>query len=143
MFRCECHFIKSLNSSTISLPYLSFYGFHFSKKAYEYACEGLYKTTQGQMVAVEAYSKDEVDGMLKKHGIELDNKILYDYVYVATMGKADYLGSSIPDEAHLAKFVKDYVDDADATSETPFRRWLATEVGNGRPVEFRDLLDND
>ena len=65
---------------------------------------------------------------------------MYDYVFVATMCKADYLGSSIKDENHLALYVKDTIDDVDASNETTFRRWLATMIGNGMPIDWDELL---
>lgn len=126
--------------------YLSRYGFHFSKRAYEFACESMLdaaKTREtGRPVKVKPYTKEQVDNLLNAVGIELKNKVLYDYVFAATMCRADYFGSSVPDERHLAMFVRDYVDDPDASTETPFRRWLATNVGNGTPVELSELLDN-
>lgn len=125
--------------------YLSRYGFHFSKRAYEFACESMIDAAQtramNKRVRVSPYTKEQVDSLLRAAGIDLQNKVLYDYVYVATMCRADYLNSSIPDERHLAMFVRDYCDDPDASDETPFRRWLATNVGNGTPIDFSDLLD--
>lgn len=53
-------------------------------------------------------------GMLAKYGVTLENNVDYDYVYVANMGKADLLKSSITDEQHLALYVKDVVDANDA-----------------------------
>ena len=70
----------------------------------------------------------------------VSNKIMYDYVFVATICKADYLGSSIKDENHLALYVKDTIDDVDASNETTFRRWLATMIGNGMPIDWDELL---
>ena len=61
-------------------------------------------------------------------------------MFVATMCKADYLGSSIKDENHLALYVKDTIDDVDASNETTFRRWLATMIGNGMPIDWDELL---
>lgn len=123
--------------------YLAQYGYHFSEKAYRYACSEMAKRNRitGLVEKVEPYTKAEVDAILARHNITLDNKILYDYVYVATMAKADYWGSSITEEAKFAQFVKDYIDDVDASDETVFRRWLATEVGNGTPIDFNDLLE--
>lgn len=125
--------------------YLSQYGFHFSEKAYKYACSEMAKRNRitGLIEKVEPYSKAEVDALLERYNIALENKTLYDYVYVAAMAKADYWGSSITEEAKLAQFIKDYVDDVDASDETTFRRWLATEVGNGTPVDFYELLENE
>ena len=60
---------------------------------------------------------------------------MYDYVYVVTMCKADYLGSSIKDENHLTLYIKDTIDDVDTSNETTFRRWLATMIGNGIPID--------
>ena len=86
------------------------------------------------------YTKQEVDNILTNHNIYVSNKIMYDYVYVATMCKADYLGSSIKDENHLALYIKDTIDDVDASNETTFRRWLATMIGNGMPIDWDELL---
>ena len=60
--------------------------------------------------------------ILTTHNVYVSNKIMYDYVFVATMCKADYLGSSIKDENYLALYVKDTIDDVDASNETTFRR---------------------
>lgn len=65
---------------------------------------------------------------------------MYDYVYVAIMCKADYLGSSIKDENHLALYIKNTIDDVDASNETTFRRWLATMIGNGIPIDWDEII---
>ena len=91
-------------------------------------------------VKVVPYTKQEVDNILTTHNVYVSNKIMYDYVFVATMCKADYLGSSIKDENHLALYVKDTIDDVDASNETTFRRWLATMIGNGMPIDWDELL---
>lgn len=122
--------------------YISNYGWHFNKRAYEYAVKYMYKASNvfNKKEAVKAYSKEDVDKLLEANGISLKTKIMHDYVYVATMCKADYLGSSIDDEKHLAMFVKDTIDDVDASNETTFRRWVATMVGNGIPVDWSEIV---
>lgn len=115
--------------------YLDQYGFHFSKKACEYAFKLMKSDNKDSYM-----DKQEVEALLKKHGIGLQKNKLYDFVFVANMAKCDYWGSSISDEAHLALFIRDYIDDKDASDETTFRRWLATMVGNGEPIEWSDLL---
>lgn len=117
--------------------YISSYGFHFSKKACEYAVS-LMKKRSGEKV--DFMDKEQVDEALKRFGVELANKRGYDYVFVYHMAKADYYKSSITDEQHLAMFVKDYVDDVDASEETTFRRWLATMVGNGIGIDWEDII---
>lgn len=117
--------------------YISHYGFHFSKKACEFAVS-LMRGRNGEKV--EQITKEQVDDYLRRFGIELKNKHGYDYVFVFHMARADYYKSSIIDDQRLALFVRDYVDDPDASEETTFRRWLATMVGNGQPIDWEDII---
>ena len=117
--------------------YLSMYGWHFSKKLCNFAVSNMRKDS-GEKIA--PITKEALDLLLAKNGIELDNKFGYDYVFVANMCKADYLGSSIPDDAHLAKFVKDYCDDPDGYSELPMTRFYADTIGKGIPIIWEDML---
>ena len=55
-----------------------------------------------------------------------------------TMCKANYLGSSIVNEKYLAKYVKDVVDNPDTSDEITFRRWVATIIGNGKPIDWSE-----
>lgn len=122
--------------------YISNYGFHFNRKAYNYAVSFMRKRNPktNREEAVEPYTKDYIDELLAKHNIELKNKIMYDYVFAATMCKADYLGSSIEDEHHLALYIKDTVDDIDADTGTTFRRWMQTMIGNGNPIDWYEIV---
>lgn len=117
--------------------YISNYGWHFNRKAFEYAVSLMKKRDNSTLTLVP---KENVMEILKKHGVTLDNDTLYDAAFVYHMGLADYFGSSIVDERHLALYVKDTIDDVDASSETTFRRWLVTMVGNGIPIEWEDLV---
>lgn len=122
--------------------YLRNNGWNFNKKACEYAV-GLMKKMNNstkKLEPIEPYTKEQVDEMLKKHGVTLENNVGYNYVFVANMGKADFLKSSIPDEAHLALFVHDYIDDPDAADGVVFRRWYATMVGNGELVDWYEII---
>ena len=60
---------------------------------------------------ITPYTKETVENLLKANNVKLDSDFGYDAVYVANMAKADFYGSSISDDAHLAKFIKDYLDD--------------------------------
>ena len=117
--------------------YLSMYGWHFSKKLCNFAVSNMRKDS-GEKIA--PITKEALDLLLAKNGIELDNKFGYDYVFVANMCKADYLGSSVPDETHLAKFVKDYCDDPDGYEELPMTRFYADTIGKGIPIIWEDML---
>lgn len=122
--------------------YLQNNGWHFNKKACMWAVSLMKKEnpTTKKKEKIEPYTKEQVDEMLKKHNITLENNVGYDYVFVANMGKADYLKSSIPDEQHLALYVKDVIDDVDAGDGVTMRRWFATMVSNGEIVEWDEFL---
>ena len=125
--------------------YLMHHGWHFDKNAYEYAASMMRRINKstGKLEKVPRYTKEEVDSMLRKYSIEVEEKGGYDYVYVAQMCKADLYGSSIPDEQHLAMYVKDVCDDADMAEGTVMRKWYASMVAMGEPVEWEELLGDD
>ena len=59
----------------------------------------------GKKEEIKALSKEDVEVILTQAGVKLEKAKGYDHVFVANMGKADYLKSSIPDDTHLALFV--------------------------------------
>lgn len=123
--------------------YIDSYGWHFSKKMCEWAV-GRMKVenkSTGKSERLEPMNKEAVEEMLKKAGIKLERAEGYDHVYVANMAKADYYKSSVPDETHLAMFVKDYIDDPDGYDGLPFTRFLADCIGNGCPIMWDDMLE--
>lgn len=120
--------------------YLATYGWHFSKKMCEWAVGNMKVEKNGKPEKLEAMKRDDVEEMLKKLGIKLEKDKGYDAVYVANMAKADYFKSSIPDEAHLAMFVKDYIDDPDGYEGLPFTRFYADCIGSGTPIMWEDML---
>ena len=117
--------------------YLSLYGWHFSKKMCMWAASNM-KKDDGKPIT--PYTKIDVDALLERNKIELNNKFGYDYVFVANMAKADFLGSSLPNEMYLAKYVKDYVDDPDGYPELPFTRFYGDIVGKGIPIIWEDMI---
>ena len=121
--------------------YLSGYGWHFSKKMCDWAISRMYKKdANGKKNFIIPMSKDGVDEILKRYSLKLENKVGYDYVFAANMCMADYMGSSIEDERHMALFVKDYVDDQDGYSELPFTRFYADCIGSGTPIVWEDMM---
>lgn len=118
--------------------YLSNYGYHISKPMYEWAVS-MMKDRNGNRFQ-QPWTKEQVSELLKNNGITLKNDKAYDAPYVAMMCKADYLGSSVPDEAHLAKFVQDYLDDADGSKTRAFDELYAKLVALGIPVIWEDLI---
>ena len=121
--------------------YLEAYGWHFSKKMCEWAVSKMkVKDDTGKQKKLDALKKDEVEELLKKYAVKLEKDAGYDCVYVANMAKSDYYKSSIADEAHLALFIKDYIDDPDGYSGLPFTRFYADCIGSGTPIIWEDMM---
>lgn len=122
--------------------YLRNNGYSFSRRAAEYAISRMRRTDgeTGKSVKVEMKGKEEVEKVLEKHGVRLKNNMGYNFVYIYHMLLADYWGSSIEDEEHLAKAVKDIIDDVDDNPENVFRRWIISMDGNGTPIPWYELL---
>lgn len=122
--------------------YLSNYGWTFNKKACDCAVKQMKRKNPatGKEEPVEIKTKEEVEEILKKHNIKLDNNEGYDFVYVYHMGLADYMKSSITDEQHLAMYVKDVIDDVDNPGGNVFMKWYFDCIKKGKPVYWEDLL---
>lgn len=122
------------------LTYLRNYGPHFNKKLAKFAASKMYKLVNGQKQYINAYSKEDVMNILSNYNIVVDNAQLCDCVYVANMCKADFLGSSVIDEQHLAKYIKDVIDDSDAPDGLVFNRFYADCCYKGIAIEWSDML---
>lgn len=120
--------------------YLSVYGWHFSEKMAQWAVSRMKVEKNGKQERLEAMKKDEVEELLKKFGVKLEHDKGYDCVYVANMAKNDFYKSSIQDDAHLALFIKDYIDDVDAYPGMPFTRFYADCIGSGTPINWEDVI---
>ena len=120
--------------------YLECYGWHFSKALCDFAVSRMYKGSEQQKQAIKPYTHDDVKSLLDKYNIKLQNNQGYDCVFVANMAKADYVGSSITDDEHLAKFVKDYIDDPDGYDGLPMTRYYADCIGSGTVIIWEDML---
>lgn len=122
--------------------YLAAYGWHFSKKACIDAVSKMTKTnpTTGKKEKIDSITKAEIDELLKKHNIEIEHNTLYDYVYYANQCVADLLKSSVPDEQHLAMYVKNMIDDPDNEGGNALRHYFADCVKKGSPIEWEDWL---
>ena len=122
------------------LAYMRNYGPHFNKYLCQFAVSKMTKEDGGKEISVKEYTKEQVDNILKQNDIRLKNNQLYDHVYVANMCKADFLGSSIMDERHLALYIKDVIDDIDATDGLIFNRWYADMCYNGIAIDWEEML---
>lgn len=116
--------------------YLRHNGWHFNKKMLQFAVSKMLKDNK----PINPLSKERVDQILNNNGIILENNQLYDYVYVANMCRADFLGKSIMDECHLGMYVKDVIDDEDAYDGIVFNRWYADMCKKGIPIDWEAML---
>lgn len=122
--------------------YLRNNGRHFNKKACEWAVSKMrkYNESTRRLERIEPMDKNAVDELLKNNGISLDDARGYDYVYVANMCKADFYGTAIEDERHMALYIKCVIDDADAVSGMIFNRWLADCDTKGIAIDWEELI---
>ena len=122
--------------------YLRHNGRHFNKKLCSFAISKMKvrNPSTGEVTKLDIMTKEVIDNLLKINKVVLTENELYDYVYVANMCKADFLGSSIPDERHLCLYVKDVIDDVDAYDGIVFNRWYADMCRKGVPISWIDML---
>lgn len=117
--------------------YLSNYGWHFSKTMAEWAASMM---TDKSGNKIKPFTKESLSTLLAQNGVKIDERYMYDAVYVANMAKADFYGSAIVDELHLAKFVGDYINDPDGVPELAFTRFYSDTIIKGIPIYWEDML---
>lgn len=118
--------------------YLSAHGHHFSKPMLEWAVS-MMEDRGGNKVGL--VPKEEVDKKLEMYGQKLRRKEgYYDSSYVWCMAISDYFGFSIPDEKHLAIFVRDYIDDIDGNPTRAFDEFYINCVAKGVDIPWEDMI---
>lgn len=122
------------------LIYLRNYGPHFNRKLFEFAVNNMTKWIDGKEQKITPFTKENVENILSNNGINIRNGQLYDCAYVANMCKADFLGSSIVDERHVALYVKDVIDDIDAIDGLLFNRFYADCCYKGIAIDWEEML---
>ena len=122
--------------------YLALYGWHFSKKLAEYACARMKRKnlTTGKAEAIPYWDKTKTEEILRRYGMDPAQFNGYDAVYVINMARADFFGSAIADDQHLAYFVKDYLTDVDGYDEVAMTRYYADCIGSGEQIPWEDVL---
>lgn len=122
------------------LIYMRNYGPHFNKKLCDFAVSKMKRNVNGKMQKIQPISREELKNLMSMNGFVLENDQLYDSVYVANMCKADFLNSSIIDEVHMLKYVKDVIDDPDAVDGLVFNRWYADMCYMGVAIDWEEML---
>lgn len=117
--------------------YLSEYGRHFNKRLFEYAVSMMEDRNKKKL---NAWSKDQCDNFLRDNGVSVKNAMGYDSAYVLNMARSDYFGSSIVEDARLALYVRDYMDDVDGNPTRAFDEFYINCVAKGVPIFWGDML---
>jgi len=115
--------------------YIAKNGPHFNEKLCKFAVDRM-TTAKGK---ITPYTKAQVEQLLQVHGVKVNNIKGYDHVFVANMGQADYLYSSVKDESYLAKYIKDVLDDPDGYEGIAFIRWCADIEYNKVDIDWDSM----
>ena len=116
--------------------YTDQYGCHFNKKLYEWAVS-MMSNREGS--TIPAKSIEQVKEFLRTNGVTLDDAKGYDAAYVHAMCMADYYGSSITDDRHVALFVCDFLSDPDGSETKAFDHFVVDCRSKGEPI-FWDMM---
>lgn len=118
--------------------YLRYNGPHFNKKLLDFATSKMTKEGGRKIIP---FTKEEIDQKMRNANITVDNNQLYDYIFVANMCKADYLGSSVEnDDRHLCLYIKNVIDDPDGYDGLPFNRWYADMCRKGIVINWEEMI---
>lgn len=117
--------------------YTDQFGCHFNKKLYEWAVS-MMRDRNGNKISPK--TKEQVTEFLRTYGITLKRDKGYDAAYVHAMAMADYYGSSITDDGHLALFVKDFLDDPDGTDSKAFDHFVVDCRAKGEPIFWDEMM---
>lgn len=122
--------------------YLSYYGFHFNKKLYEFAVSKMTKRnrTTGEEEKLSPLEIEDFEKSLKRYRVNIPENNLYDAAYLASMIEADFWGSSIEDEEHMARYIKDVLCDVDGYDGLVFCRFIADCGAKGNVIFWDRML---
>lgn len=117
--------------------YLRTHGRHFSQDLCQFAVAMM---TDDDGKQINPLSKQDVDNLLSQFKVDVRNAQEYDTVFVANMGLADYLGESIPDMEHLAKYIHNVIDDPDGYDGIAFGRWFSDMCNKKIEVPWEEFI---
>jgi len=122
--------------------YMSYYGTHFNKLLCDFAVSKMERKDKatGVMTKITPITLDELKEMLEKYKVTLDSNNTYDALYLANMAKADFIGSSIEDDEHLARYIEDVLCDPDGYDGLVFNRFLADCAGKGVVIFWEQMI---
>lgn len=118
------------------------YGWHFSKKLCEWAVSHMtFKTDRSSAPQhISMLSKEDLDTLFRRFGVDPTGFTAYDAVYVYHMAKSDFGRGSLSDEQRLVMFVKEYLEDPDGYDEVAMTRFYADCIGRGEMPDWEECL---
>lgn len=121
--------------------YFKNFGFHFNAKACKLAVDGMKikNSATGKIEKLDPWTKEQVDELLKRNNVTLENNVMHDYVYAANMIKSDFV-KSMPTEKEKALGIKEIIDDPDAVDGQIFNRWFSDRMFAGEPIDWGEIL---
>lgn len=118
--------------------YLAAHGHHFSKPMLEWAVS-MMEDRKGN--SIKPVDKKQFDELMSSYGQKLKHtEGYYDGVYVWCMALADYFGSSLQDEHHLAMYVADYINDIDGNPTRAFDEFYINCIAKGVDIPWEDII---
>lgn len=110
------------------LNYLRYYGEHFNKKLYKFACKQL---------ANLQYTKDSLETLLKDHNVEIKNGTIWDILYITNWYNNLLYNSGTLNEQEIVVFLRNIFD---KESDLLFNRWYADMAKQGIAIEWEDMV---
>ena len=118
--------------------YMASHGRHFSKPMLEWAV-GRMRDRSGKKVSLP--DKKQLDNILASNNVTIErSEGFYDPLYVWCMARADYFGSSLSDDMHMARYVKDFLDDPDGNPTRAFDEFYVNCVAKGVDIPWEDMI---
>lgn len=116
--------------------YINRYGWHFSKKMYDWAVRKM-RTIDGRSIL--PLEKISLETIMNRNGYRCncDN---YDACYVYSMAYSDFLTSSLQDEEQLCRYVQDYLNDEDGYDSIAFVRFYADCAAKNITINWDEMI---
>lgn len=111
----------------------------FSKSLAEFAVSNMKVRENGRMVPIKRVSIDELRGILKNHGVEIEERMIYTALYLYNMAIADYQ-KSLKDDTARCNFVVETLLDHDCCPEAVLECYTAKMCALGIPIHWEDHL---
>lgn len=116
--------------------YLRNYGWHFSKKMYEFAVSNMKDKNKK---SVQPVDRENLKAQMNNAGFK-DEFAGYDACYVYSMAKSDFYGSTLMSEPQIYSFVNDYLKDVDGYDGIAFTRFYADCIASGKVILWEEMI---